>query len=193
MSRYQDDLGNMRSLDLYLETLNKEEYRTARKKIGSSGLARAPLAGMDIASTSFHHVLHNKRKKRQLKTLAQFRKKFDWQFDVNSVLKEEYDALVLTDANRIINWVSKGFYNMTGYPASFAIGQTPDFLQGKNTPEDTKKRVDEKLKKEVVFTETFVNYRKNNEEYLCEITVIPLRSYGAKLTHFLALEREISA
>ncbi|MDT0690016.1 PAS domain-containing protein [Salegentibacter sp. F188] len=193
MSRYQDDLSNMRSLDLYLQTLSDKEYRKIKSKINSHRLATAPLAGMDISSTSFHSALNRKRKERELKSLKQFQKRFEWQFDINSVLDEEYDALVLTDATRVINWVSKGFYEMTGYAASFAIGRTPDFLQGQNTPEEIKKRVSRKLKEEIIFTETFTNYRKNNEEYLCEITIIPLRSYGTELTHFLALEREVAA
>ncbi|MDT0645797.1 PAS domain-containing protein [Zunongwangia sp. F260] len=193
MSRYQDDLSNMRSLDLYLETLSNEEYRKVRSKIGSQKLIPAPLAGMDISSNSFQRLLHRKSKERELRSLKQFQKKFKWQFDIDSVLEGEYDALVLTDARRVINWVSKGFFEMTGYSSSFAMGRTPDFLQGKSTPEEKKKRVSQKLKEEIIFTETFTNYRKNKEEYLCEITVIPLLSYGTKLTHFLALEREVAA
>ncbi|MDT0686444.1 PAS domain-containing protein [Autumnicola psychrophila] len=193
MSRYQDDLSNMRSLDLYLETLGNEEYRKVRSKIGTQKLIPAPLVGMDISSNSFHRLLHRKSKESELRSLKQFQKKFKWQFDIDSVLEGEYDALVLTDAKRVINWVSKGFFDMTGYSSSFAIGRTPDFLQGKSTPAEKKKRVSRKLKEEIIFTETFTNYRKNKEEYLCEITVIPLLSYGTELTHFLALEREVAA
>lgn len=81
---------------------------------------------------------------------------------------------------------------MTGYEKEFALNKTPRFLQGEKTKESTRKRIKEKLLKGKPFKDVIINYRKDKTSYKCELHIIPLHNNETtKITHFLALEKEI--
>jgi hypothetical protein len=64
-------------------------------------------------------------------------------------------------------------------------------LQGENTSEAVKLRINEKIEQNKPFKEVVVNYRKNGEMYNCEIQIFPLTGNNNSI-HFLALEREVA-
>ncbi|MEM1336501.1 MAG: PAS domain-containing protein [Bacteroidota bacterium] len=101
-----------------------------------------------------------------------------------------YEALVVTDLDKTIIWANNGFHEMTGYSKHFALGKRPTFLQGKKTSQETKTEIRRLLKQQKRFSKALVNYRKNGEEYICQIDVIPLFNSNKVVTHFLAMERE---
>ena len=150
-----------------------------------------PLMCWDIYSMFLLRSGKNLQKENDLKWLDELRKKHKWNADLRTLLSNSYEALILTDARQKIQWVNKGFTKMTGYSASYTIGKTSVFLQGTNTSLETKKRIREKLMERVSFTETVVNYRRNKEEYLCEVKITPLLNSKNELTHYIALENEI--
>ncbi|MFO7719066.1 MAG: PAS domain-containing protein [Gillisia sp.] len=191
MSKFKDNLSNMACLDLYLSSLSHEEYKTIKHKIQPIEQV-SPLLSMDIFSGSHFQSLEKGRKRMDLASLLVHDTAMEWQFDHELILNKDYDALVLTDANQTIKWVNKGFSKMTGYPANYALGKQPKFLQGAGTKPETRKSIREKLGKSDIFSEIVVNYRKNKEEYVCEITIIPLLNSRLNLTHFLAIEKEVA-
>ncbi len=116
---------------------------------------------------------------------------FQWSTDISPLLERKFDALVLTDLSQQILWVDEGFEKMTGYSPSFALGKSPEFLQGKETSKQSKQQVRNKLKEKVNFTSQLINYKKDGRAYLCEISIFPLLNQHQLPTHFLALENEI--
>ena len=191
MSKFKDNLSNMACLDLYLSSLSNEEYKKVLPKIQPIEQV-SPLLSMDIFSGSHFQSLEKGRKRMDLASLLIHDTEKEWRFDHELILSKDYDALVLTDANQTIKWVNKGFSKMTGYPANYALGKQPKFLQGAGTKPEIRERIREKLCKTDIFSETVVNYRKNKEEYVCEITIIPLLNSRSNLTHFLAIEKEVA-
>ncbi len=81
---------------------------------------------------------------------------------------------------------------MTGYTSKFAIGKTPKILQGINTLVETRKKISKQLELNKPFTQTIINYRKNKEEYLCMVSIFPIKNINHEITHFIALEKEIA-
>ena len=113
---------------------------------------------------------------------------------LESTIKEEvYDAIVVTDTTQTIVWVSDGFHDMTGYSSRFAIGKQPNFLQGKGTQELTKKSIRLNLNNDSSYSGSIINYKKNGEEYLCQLKLFPLKNTKNEITHYLALERRLEA
>ena len=109
----------------------------------------------------------------------------------NTITGDRYDALVVTDAQLTIKWVNPGFSDMTGYAKSYAIGKTPHFLQGEKTTDVSRKAIRKGLNNKVTFNQSVINYKKNGEEYLCEIKIIPLFDNQNQVTNYLAVEKEI--
>lgn len=156
-----------------------------------SKIKHHPLLSWDISGNSYRDAITLASKKDELIKLNEFSKKYAWDMNWRLELLQPYDALVLTDAQQIICWVSGGFQKMTGYSNEFAIGRTPKFLQGKNTSFVTREMIKKKLHAKERFEATVTNYRQDGEPYECRVNILPLLNYDNDITHFIAFEREL--
>lgn len=153
---------------------------------------RGPLKCWDIYTMYLSNQVNHHVKQMDIKVLMHYKKKFNWSFNIEAlILNNEFKTIVLTNYNQEILWVNKGFTKMTGYSMKYAIGKRPKFLQGKETSEISINNIRKKLKKEISFKETIINYRKNGALYNCEIDMYPLKNTNNNQVHFLALENEI--
>lgn len=188
MSNYHDNLNNMICLDIFLTGSNLKKGQNFGDKIVSNQKEGNHLLSYDISSMGFVKMKEQIGDKILLEKLAH---KFAWQTDLQQILCNEFEALVLTDVEKQILWVNKGFERMTSYKSCEAVGKKSNFLQGKNTEESTRIYFREKFKEGNPFDLSITNYRKNGEEYLCKVYIFPLQNNENKITHFLALEHEI--
>jgi len=147
-----------------------------------------PLLSWDIISDR-----QVEQEMKAIKPLMDLKKRYQWNINMAALLKNEFDAIVVTDREEKIIWTSKGFELMTGYKRSFAKSKKPSFLQGINTDLKSKQRIREAINGRYSITERIINYRKNREEYLCQVEVIPLYNFENTLTHFIALEMEVES
>lgn len=150
-----------------------------------------PLKCWDFLSMHLSDLADSGKRKQELDTLKKYQDRHQWKVNLNAILERPYEALVLTNPNILIQWVSDGFTKMTGYEKSEVLGKNPNLLHGENTSSISKRRVQKNLFNQDLFTEDLVNYRKNGEEYICRIEIYPIINVANKLCHYLALEREI--
>jgi len=101
-------------------------------------------------------------------------------------------AVVLTNAEKNILWVNGFFTTMTGYTMDEAIGNKPSFLQGPGTEETQIEYIRKKLTEYVTFKANIINYRKNGEEYLCEINIYPIFDSSRKINYFISFEYDLN-
>ncbi len=161
-----------------------EKNENRRKKYLS------PIQSLDFYLMSYHALCKKLRLENELSQLNEVLNR-ELEPSVVQVLETSlYEALVVTDLKKKIVWANNGFNEMTGYSKRFAVGKRPTFLQGKNTSAETKSEIRQLLRLEKRFSKAIINYRKNGEEYLCHIDVLPLFNENNVLTHFLAMERE---
>lgn len=173
----------MKLLDEYLKCISKES-NVKRIKSG-------PLLSWDIFMEEYHKRLRKMEKINEFEKVNSLRNVFNWENRLKSIFKnKEYDALIITDKSQKIIWVSSGFCKMTGYSKAFALNKTPKFLQGPSTCNKTKATIRHKLSLGKSFSETIINYKKDNSSYTCAIKIIPL--YNKEITHFIAFEKTIS-
>ncbi|SDG73243.1 PAS domain-containing protein [Psychroflexus sediminis] len=154
-------------------------------------MKRGPLLSWDIYSVYIHNFIKSLRKKKEVERLNQLQTKFNWDFQIEETLfKNEYKAIIVTDKNQKIIWVNDGFKDMTGYSLNFVINKSPKLLQGEKTSQKALQNIREQLAKNSFCEESMVNYKKDGREYICEIKIYPLLNSNQKVEHYLALENE---
>ncbi|WP_116789817.1 PAS domain-containing protein [Flavobacterium psychrotrophum] len=185
----KDDLHKMMALDIYLSSLSDEAYHNVMKQMKESG-SRFPVMSWDISGEAYRQTILNAKKQADAAKLDQLATKYNWSYNPVQLLHQSYDALVVTDTALKILWVNPGFADMTGYTAKEALGNTPKFLQGANTLETSRREIRRRLDEGEPFRAVITNYRKNKDEYLCEVKIYPLTGPNGRTTHFIALEQE---
>ena len=187
----KDDMHNMMGLDVYLSTLSEAEYNSTRQKLRHAE-SRFPLTSWDIFADGYRQTITDAIRLRDSEMLEQLAKKYSWSFNPVQLLQEPYQAIIVTDNHLKILWINPGFTDMTGYAAKHALGRTPKFLQGANTKETSRQEFRRQLDVGEPFKAVITNYRKNQEEYLCEVKICPLRDINGHTSHYIALEQEIA-
>lgn len=145
------------------------------------------LIGLEFAYKSTHSILSEWNYLSKLKAAGQ------WDFDLQPAfpyLNGRNRAVVVTDTNQKITWVSQGFRRMTGYGQKEAYNKHPNFLQGEKTSVHTRQLMRQHLADHQPFSGTIVNYRKSGEAYVCAIQLFPVYNQMQDLVNFIALEKE---
>lgn len=102
------------------------------------------------------------------------------------------DAAPLTEPGPLIIYVNKAFTRMTGYEADEVLGRSPRLLQGPRSDKTELKRLSEALYAGQPYEITTINYKKNGDEFWVNFAVSPVTNEKGKLTHFIAVERDIT-
>ena len=132
-----------------------------------------------------HDVTERKRVEESLRLLS-------------SAVEQSTESILITEAN--LNWpgpkivfVNPAFTRMTGYAAAEVMGKTPRVLQGPRTSRDVLGRLRQSLDRGDVFEGETTNYRKDGTEYEQEWQIAPIRTPAGKVTHYVALQRDVTA
>ncbi len=91
-----------------------------------------------------------------------------------------------------ITFVNPAFTRMTGYTAAEAIGKTASILHGPKTSRNLLERLRTQLAKGEKFEGEGINYRKDGVEFFMHWYVEPLRDGTGKITHFVAVQRDVT-
>ena len=179
----------MAGLDVFLQSLDEADRRKYIKEIQPQHYI-SPLRSWGLSSTFFAPTDLLEARKKDMEALILLANQFQWKTDLTEILAKPYEAIVLTDAFQNIIWTNPGFFKMTGYSESYAIGKKPSFLQGVETSSETKLKIRQNLLIGKPFTEKILNYKKNSKEYWCEVRIFPINTKDLQ-THYLALETEL--
>lgn len=151
----------------------------------------SPISSFDIHLENYQSLIREFRKNKDISFMKIILKDCLPSELKNKVFFDDYDALVLTDIDQNILWVNDGFNEMTGYSKKFAVGKKPTFLQGEKTSKIVKNQLKKELLNKHKFNGSLINYRKNGETYLCQISILPLYNNNKNLKYYLAIEKEL--
>ncbi len=122
------------------------------------------------------------------------------QFSYRDIVEHAEDIVIVTEAHDIdapsgprIVYVNKAFEHLTGYTAAEVFHETPRILQGSLTCKEACARIRLALEKFEPVREQLLNYGKDGTPYWLDINIVPLRNRFGDVTHFAAIERDISA
>jgi diguanylate cyclase (GGDEF)-like protein/PAS domain S-box-containing protein len=91
-----------------------------------------------------------------------------------------------------IIYVNPAFTRLTGYAADEAIGQTPRMLQGPRTSRETLDAIRATLSEGRSTQEKILNFAKCGAPYWLDMRIEPLRDETGTITHFVAIQRDVT-
>lgn len=111
----------------------------------------------------------------------------------STALNTSENAVMITDMHGVIEWVNPAFVRLTGYELAEAIGKKPSDLikSGKQEP-SVYIQLWETILSGKSWHGELVNRRKDGSLYDEESTITPLMDTEGKITHFVAIRRNIS-
>lgn len=107
-------------------------------------------------------------------------------------LESAANAILITDANGIIEWVNPAFTALTGWTPEEAIGDTPRLLRSGNHSRTFYARMWKQLNAGEVWRGEMYNRRKDGTIYPEEQTITPVRDEKGAIAHFVAIKQDIS-
>ena len=115
-----------------------------------------------------------------------------------AVLEAASESILVTDADLdgpgpIIVYANPAFERMTGWTAREVIGRSPRILQGAGTDLSIFLGMREALENGHRWEGQTVNYRKNGCQFVMEWSITPLRGKAGQITHFVAVQRDVTA
>jgi len=181
-----DEIGQL--VDGFNEMLAQIQQRDAALQSARVGLeARVVERTAELAKTNEALQVENVERKRAEESLRL----------LNSAVEQSRESIMITDAEldlpgpKII-FVNPAFTKMTGYNEAEAIGKTPRILQGPLTDKTVLSRLRQNLERGQAFAGEAINYRKDGTEFNLEWQIAPLRNVSGKITHFVAIQRDIT-
>lgn len=118
-------------------------------------------------------------------------------FDFRAVIEGSNDLVLVTDANRgpegpRIVYANAAFSRVTGYALEEVIGHSPRLLQGPDTAATARAEIREAVGEGRPVRTTLLNYAKNGRPYWLDLQIAPLRDSDGRITHFAAIQRDMS-
>ena len=107
------------------------------------------------------------------------------------------EMIIITDAPETIGeekivFVNKAFEEVTQYPQEEVLGKTPTFLQGPETNHEVIDELVERLSKGQHFEGETFNYKKDGSKYRLRWSIDPIKNENGEITHFVAVQRNIT-
>ena len=102
------------------------------------------------------------------------------------------NAVIITNADGLVEYVNHGFSEITGYALDEIKGKKPgSLLQGKHTDPETIARISKKIKDKKPLYEEILNYDKQGNSYWISLAIDPVFDSHNKLTNYVAIQADI--
>jgi len=108
------------------------------------------------------------------------------------------DAVIITEAGLLtapgprIVFVNDAAERLTGFTRAELIGRTPRMFQGPRTDRAELNRIAAALRERKSVHAELINYTRAGTEYWIEVNISPVESDTGEITHFVAIERDIT-
>jgi diguanylate cyclase (GGDEF)-like protein/PAS domain S-box-containing protein len=111
---------------------------------------------------------------------------------LSSALEQTADAVMITDAQGRIEHVNPAFETITGYGYHEVIGALPSLLKSGEQDAEFYHQLWSRLRAGEGFSGVFINRRRDGTLYYAEQTISPLKDGAGRITHYVAVSRDIS-
>lgn len=103
------------------------------------------------------------------------------------------NSVIITDANRRIEYVNSGFERLTGFRSQDVIGKSPGkVLQGPHTDPETVKRIRAMLDRGEAFYEEILNYAQDGRPYWISLAINPVFDAQGRVERFISIQANVT-
>lgn len=104
------------------------------------------------------------------------------------------NSIIITDTQGRVEWVNKGFRELTGYSLAEVKGKTPgSMLQGPDTDPGTVAAIREAIRSNEPITCELTNYQKDGSKYIVQLNIQPVYTPDRRLVKFVSIQTDITA
>ena len=196
----------MRGQVMHLEEINMDVFLgspwlATPDELDRFGLALADFAPHDSAQDLLHVTQVHRIANKELRMLNERLKisqsklieKESESRKLAMVAERTDNAVILANHEGLIEWVNAAFERMTGWTLNEVRGLKPvSFLQGPLTDPQVANEMGRKVSAGEGFHTEIVNYHKSGTPYWVDIEVQPIKDAQGKVTHFMAIEADVS-
>ncbi len=101
-------------------------------------------------------------------------------------------ALLITDLEAVIQYISPAFTRITGYSRDEAIGQHTRLLKSGLNPPEMYKELWQTITSGKTWHAEWTNKKKNGEIYPERVSILPINDHRGKVSNYLAIKQDIS-
>ena len=114
------------------------------------------------------------------------------QLMMHRAVEQSASAVLITDKNGLIEYTNPKFTELTGYTSEELLGQNPKIMQSGNTPLEHYQGMWQNLLEAGEWCGEIKNQKKNGDDYWVYECVSAIKNEHDEVTHFLALEEDIT-
>jgi PAS domain S-box-containing protein len=111
----------------------------------------------------------------------------------SAALEAAANGIVITNRKGAVIWVNPAFSHMTGYISEEIFGRTMRILKSGQQDQSFYKKLWGTILSGQVWHNEITNRRKDGSFYIEEQTITPVRATGSEITHFIAIQQDITA
>jgi len=160
--------SKIRGLLLFFTRNNEEE------------VDKGKVYALEIFANSIGNIIENKLSEIELRKLSE-------------ALEHSSSIVIITDRNGIIEYVNKKFSEVTLYEKEEVIGLNPKILKSGQVSLDVYSDMWETILSGKEWQGEFFNKKKNSDYYWALTSISPLFDESGKITHFIAIQQDITS
>ncbi len=119
-------------------------------------------------------------------------------FSFSDIVARANDAVFVAEvgatpsSSSTIVYVNDAFCRLSGYGEDQAVGKPSSFQDGEDTDDDTRAKIEEALKAGRHIRTRLLQYAKDGTAYWVDMNIMPLLGEDGSMTHFAAIERDVT-
>lgn len=121
------------------------------------------------------------------------RKKTEFELKkLSMAIEHSVNIVFVTDKKGVIEYVNPMFEEVTGYSRDEVLGQTPRILSSGELPDSQYQDLWNTILSGKTWRRVLKNRKKDGGFYWCNSVISPIRNDSGEITHFLAVQEDIS-
>lgn len=112
---------------------------------------------------------------------------------LSQAVEQSPASVVITDLDAKIEYVNHAFERISGYTSAEVLGKNPRMLHSGNTPSEVFASMWFTLNSGQSWHGEVINRHKSGVDYVQSMTLAPLRNVDGQITHYLAVQMDVTA